>query len=170
MTSRAAGLLLFAAVVVVALVLDQASKWLVLEHLRVAEPLPVTGFLNLTLVFNRGAAFGFLNDAAGWQLLLFATIAVLVVVYLAWQITDGGWRSVLTVYAFGLIAGGALGNLVDRVRFGHVVDFIDVHFGGWHFWIFNVADSALSVGVALVLLEGVIEFRRERARTGGGRA
>lgn len=162
MTSRRRAFGVFVVVIAVVAAIDQVTKWLALQHLAHHEPYPLTGFLNLTLVYNRGAAFGFLNQQSGWQLVVFSMIAVFVVAYVSHHIYREAWRSAPTVLAYGLIGGGALGNLADRVRFGYVVDFIDFYLGGWHFWVFNMADSALTVGVILLLLVAAAEFRAHR--------
>jgi signal peptidase II len=143
-------------VLAVAVVLtDQLTKALVLGRFALGERLEVTGFFNMVLVYNKGAAFSFLSDAAGWQtpaLIVFALAAIgLVGTFI---VRSPGRRLLCTGLA--LILGGALGNLIDRLRFGQVVDFLDFHASGWHWPAFNVADSAISVGAALIILEGFL--------------
>ncbi len=169
MASRRVALVVFTVLVLVVVAIDQASKHLALAYLAPGDPLPLTGFLNLTLVFNRGAAFGFLNQQSGWQLVAFSLIAVLVLVYVAHHLYKEAWRSPATVIAYALIGGGAVGNLIDRLRFGYVVDFVDFHVFGWHFWIFNMADSALTVGVILLLGVAALEYRAMRRAGVAGR-
>jgi signal peptidase II len=145
-------LFLSAAIVIV----DQITKAIVLDHFQLHETLPVIGgLLNWTLAFNEGAAFSFLSDAGGWQRWFFTILAIVVttilVVWLS-RIPRIDWRTALPL---SLVIGGAVGNLIDRVRFGHVVDFIDVVFGSWHFPAFNVADSAISVGAVILVVFGV---------------
>jgi signal peptidase II len=143
---------MLAAAVVLA---DQVTKALVLGRFALGERLEVTGFFNMVLVYNKGAAFSFLSDAAGWQtpaLIVFALAAVGLVGTLI--VRSPGRRLLCTGLA--LILGGALGNLIDRLRFGQVVDFLDFHASGWHWPAFNVADSAISVGAALIILEGFL--------------
>jgi signal peptidase II len=140
-----------AAAVVVA---DQATKAMVLARFRPGEGLVVTPNFNLVLVYNKGAAFSFLSDAPGWQtplLVGFAVVAIAVVAYLLWRSPQ---RRVLSA-GLALILGGALGNVIDRLRFGQVVDFLDLHAGGWHWPAFNVADSAITVGAVLLILDGL---------------
>ena len=140
---------------------DQLVKWLVLARFSPGEPVAVTGFFNLVLVFNKGAAFSFLAREAGWQtplLLGFALVASIVVGVLIVRNPGKG----LLCGALGAILGGALGNAIDRLRFGYVVDFLDFHALGWHWPAFNVADSAITVGAALLILEGLLH-REERA-------
>ncbi|MBK1617130.1 signal peptidase II [Lamprobacter modestohalophilus] len=154
---------------VVVILLDQASKWLVLSMLAPYQVLELLPNLNLTLLFNRGAAFSFLADAGGWQRWLLAGFALLItVVLVAWlvRLQPGKW---LLASGLALIIGGAIGNLIDRVVFGHVVDFIQVYlplipmrlFNPWP--AFNVADSAISIGVVILLIE---TFRDEHPKPG----
>jgi signal peptidase II len=138
--------------VVIALA-DQGTKHLIGSLLAAGETRGVTGFFNLVLVFNRGAAFSMLADAPGWQRELFAGIAVaasvLIIALLARHSADR-----LFCAGLALILGGALGNLWDRIALGHVVDFLDFHALGYHWPAFNLADSAITVGAALLILDG----------------
>ena len=145
-----------AAVIVVA---DQITKWAVLEHFVLGERHVLTGFLNLVLVYNKGAAFSMFAEASGWQtplLIAFALAAAAIVGYLIVKSPHKG----LLCLGLALIMGGAVGNLIDRVRFGHVVDFLDFHAMGWHWPAFNVADSAITVGAVLLILEGFVHHER----------
>src|SRR6185436_18198377 len=136
-------------------VADQVTKALVLARFAYAERLEVTSFFNMVLVYNKGAAFSFLAQADGWQTPLFAAFALIASVIVAVLIVrKPGER--LFCAALALILGGALGNLVDRLRFGQVVDFLDFHAYGWHWPAFNVADSAITVGAVLLILEGFL--------------
>jgi signal peptidase II len=137
------------------IVLDQLVKWLALARLVPGERLELTGFLNLVLVFNKGAAFSFLAQEAGWQRPLLAGFALAASVFLSVLIVRNPGRRPLCL-GLALIVGGALGNAIDRIRFGHVVDFVDVHALGWHWPAFNVADSAITVGAVLLILEGFL--------------
>ena len=142
---------------------DQVTKWLVLGAFRPGEVRELTPFFNLVLVFNKGAAFSFLAGAGGWQtpvLVVFALVAAAVVGVLIWR--NASQRLLCTGLA--LILGGAIGNVIDRLRFGQVVDFLDVHAMGWHWPAFNVADSAITVGAVLLILDGFMhDERRARA-------
>jgi signal peptidase II len=145
------GVLLLAGGVVV---LDQVSKAVVLARLAPGAPIPIfDGWLQLTLVLNPGIAFGLLGSlptAWRWMAAALSVVALAVLVRVALRVLPhGGWVGRL---AIGLIFGGAVGNLIDRARFGAVVDFVDVYWRTWHWWIFNVADSAISVGVVLLAL------------------
>jgi signal peptidase II len=135
---------------------DQLTKYMMLRVLEPYVPLPVIpGFLNWTLAFNTGAAFSFLRDQAGWQRWLFSLLAVAVsAVLIRWLATTArsDWRNALPI---SLVIGGALGNLVDRVRAGQVTDFIEVYYRTWSFPAFNLADSAITVGAVLLLWFGL---------------
>jgi signal peptidase II len=149
-----------AAVVVAA---DQATKALVLARFALGERLEIAPFLNLVFVYNPGAAFSFLSEAGGWQrplLVAFALVAAAIVSVLLVRRP----QERLLCTGLALILGGALGNVIDRLRFGQVVDFLDFHAAGWHWPAFNVADSAITVGAALLILEGFVH-REGRARS-----
>jgi signal peptidase II len=132
---------------------DQVTKAIVLGRFAPAERLEVTGFFNLVLAFNKGAAFSFLAGAGGWQTWLLVTFAVAASIVVSVLLVRSPGR-MLFCAGLALILGGALGNLIDRLRFGHVVDFLDFHAGGWHWPAFNVADSAITVGAALLIMDG----------------
>jgi len=140
---------------------DRLTKLWMLDAFAPGERLPVTGFFNLVLVFNKGAAFSFLAGASGWQTPVFAAISGVAAVVITVLILRNPGKRMLCA-ALGLILGGALGNLWDRLLWGHVVDFLDFHAAGWHWPAFNVADSAISVGAALLILESFVR------RDGGG--
>ncbi|HLS87995.1 MAG TPA: signal peptidase II [Burkholderiales bacterium] len=132
---------------------DQLVKALVLSAFQPGEGVAVTGFFNLVLVFNKGAAFSFLADQGGWQRFALAGFAVVASVVVAVLLVRSPGRRLLCA-GLALILGGAVGNVIDRLRLGHVVDFLDFHALGWHWPAFNVADAAITVGAALVILEG----------------
>jgi len=134
---------------------DQLVKWVALSQLRPGEPVAVTGFFNLVLVFNRGAAFSFLANAPGWQQPFFIAVALGAAAIVSWMLWRNPARRLLCA-GLALILGGALGNLWDRVVHGHVVDFLDFHAMGWHWPAFNVADSAISVGAAILIAESFL--------------
>ncbi|MBW8906833.1 MAG: lipoprotein signal peptidase [Betaproteobacteria bacterium] len=142
---------------------DQATKAVVLAHLVLGERVEVTSFFNMVLVYNKGAAFSLLSNAPGWQtplLIGFALVAIGIVGTLL--VRSPGRR--LLCSGLALILGGALGNLIDRLRYGQVVDFLDFHAAGWHWPAFNVADSAITVGAAVLIIEGFVHHEgRARA-------
>jgi signal peptidase II len=137
---------------------DQASKSAVSANLRLGEVREVTGFFNLVLAHNRGAAFSFLSDAGGWQRTLFIGIALLATAVIVAMLAKHSSERLFSA-GLALILGGALGNLWDRIALGHVVDFLDFHAFGWHFWAFNLADSAITVGAGLLILDGLRSAR-----------
>ena len=143
--------------------LDWVTKQRVTEALDLYRPVEVFPFLNIMLAHNYGAAFSFLNEAGGWQRWFFVTLASVVsLVLLVWLLRLPR-REWVTGLGLALVLGGAIGNLIDRIRLGYVVDFIDVHFGGWHYPAFNVADSAITCGVILLLIDALILSRRRMA-------
>jgi signal peptidase II len=139
-------------------VLDFASKLAVLGALAPGESRALAPFFNLVLVFNKGAAFSFLATAQGWQTFLFAAIAVVASMVVGFLIVRNESKSLFCA-GLALILGGALGNLYDRLVYGHVVDFIDLHAAGWHWPAFNVADSAITVGAAILIVESFFQQR-----------
>ena len=141
---------------------DQLTKWVVLANFTHGERREIAAFLNLVLVYNKGAAFSMFADARGWQtplLIAFALVAAAIVSYLI--LRNPAKR--LLCFGLALILGGAVGNLIDRLRFGHVVDFLDFHAMGWHWPAFNVADSGITVGALLLILDG-FAHNEKRAR------
>jgi signal peptidase II len=138
------------ALALLVLLLDQASKAWVLGSFRLMEHHFVTPFFNLVLVFNAGASFSFLADAGGWQKWFFVVLALGISLWLLGMLRQHAQERLMPA-ALSLILGGAIGNVVDRLRFDAVVDFLDFHLAGYHWPAFNVADSAITVGVALML-------------------
>lgn len=142
---------------VLILLLDQWTKHWMLGHLSDQHVVSVLPFLNFVLRFNAGAAFSFLGDMGGWQVAALSAISIIVSVLLVnwlWRLDHSDWATALPI---SLILGGAIGNVIDRVRFGVVTDFIDFHVGAWHFATFNIADSAVSVGAVLLVLRLLYE-------------
>ena len=148
-------------VALLVLVLDQASKWWVQQHFHEHQVLVIWPVFNLTLAYNEGAAFSFLADAGGWQRHLFVGLAAVVSLVLAVWLWRLPRERRLEAWGLSLILGGALGNLVDRVVQGRVVDFLQWHWGLHYFPSFNLADSAITLGVMLLLLDAWRSHRRE---------
>lgn len=150
--------------------LDQYTKYLATGSLEYGRPVPVFFWFNLTLHHNTGAAFSFLHSAGGWQRYFFSIVAAVislgVVVWL--YLLPRGQR--LLAAGLALILGGALGNLWDRVALGYVVDFISVHYQGWYFPTFNIADSAITVGAGCLLLDSFLHRESETAEKSEKRA
>ena len=138
----------------VLVVLDLATKALVTDTFRYGEVREVTPFFNLVLVHNTGAAFSFLAEAGGWQRWFFTAVAVAISAMLIWMLRKPGTGTLLS-FGLALVLGGALGNLYDRVTLGYVVDFVQLHAGGYYFPAFNVADSAITAGVVLLIWDSV---------------
>jgi len=136
--------------------LDYLTKVVVLAALAPGESRPLAPFFNLVLVFNKGAAFSFLATAQGWQTLFFAAVAVVASAVISFLIYKNKNKT-LFCSGLALILGGALGNLYDRVMYGHVVDFLDFHVAGWHWPAFNVADSGITVGACILIVESFIQ-------------
>ncbi|MHB1099829.1 MAG: signal peptidase II [Burkholderiales bacterium] len=134
--------------------LDQASKWEIVKMLSEKGEVAFTSFFSLVLLYNEGAAFSFLNDAGGWQRGFFMVIAVAASILILFLLRKHRGEFLFSL-ALSLVLGGALGNLVDRVRIGHVVDFLDFHLAEHHFPAFNLADSAITLGAALLILDNL---------------
>ena len=135
------------------LLLDQGSKLAVSSSMRLYESIVVFPYFDLTYVHNTGAAFSFLSDAGGWQRWLFAALAIIISAVLSVWLARLKKHETLLAIALALVLGGAIGNLIDRLAYGYVIDFFDVYYNNWHWPAFNIADSAISVGVFLLLLE-----------------
>lgn len=143
------------------LVLDQLSKVAILLYYHPGESTYLTEWLNLVRVHNRGAAFSFLAGAGGWQRWFFVGIGVAATVFMVYLMRAHAGQKLFCL-ALACIMGGAIGNVIDRLVHGYVVDMVDFHIGRWHFPAFNLADSAITLGVILLLLDEVLRVRRSR--------
>ncbi len=139
------------AIATLVLLLDQLSKWSALSNLKLGIPEEVLPFMNWLLLFNPGAAFSFLAQSSGWQRWFFTILGLAASLYILWLLRKNQSDKMLS-WALSLILGGALGNVLDRIMYGAVVDFIDLHYGNWHWPAFNIADSAICMGAALIVL------------------
>ncbi len=137
----------------VALVLDQCSKIAVDSSMQLYQSISVLPYFNLTYVHNTGAAFSFLSEAGGWQRWFFAALAAVISIVLTLWLSRLKKHETLLAIALALVLGGAIGNLIDRLAYGYVIDFLDVYYQSWHWPAFNIADSAISLGVFLMILE-----------------
>ncbi len=153
------GMARYYAVIALVIALDQITKFAVEAKYALHQFEPVTSFFNLGLTYNPGAAFSFLADHDGWQRWFFTVLAIAAAVFFIVQIYQNRDKTLQNM-GFAMIAGGALGNMIDRLRIGMVVDFLDFHWQGMHWPAFNLADSAIFIGVALVLLT---EFGRKKS-------
>jgi signal peptidase II len=138
------------AIAIVVLLLDQTTKWLALSQLQMGVPEEVLPFFNWLLLLNPGAAFSFLAQSSGWQRWFFTILGLAACIYILLMLRKHQNERLLCI-ALSLILGGALGNVLDRLMYGAVVDFIDFHYGSWHWPAFNIADSAICIGAALVI-------------------
>jgi signal peptidase II len=151
--------LLLAAVI---FLVDQLTKVMVVRSFSIGERLPViNGFFDLTLLYNKGAAFSFLHSAGGWQRWFFTIFGILAALFILWLLSRHAGQKLFAL-ALALILGGAVGNVVDRVMRGQVVDFLSVYHDRWYFPAFNVADAAISIGAVLLILDELLRVRRGR--------
>lgn len=134
-------------------IIDQLSKAAVMEHLMPGESIEWLPFFNINLAYNSGAAFSFLGGQSGWQMPFISIIVIVVVVILLVWLSKLQRREYLLCISLSLIIGGAIGNLIDRLRLSFVVDFLDFHVNTWHFATFNVADAAITVGAILLIIK-----------------
>ncbi len=163
--SRGCRILPWLAVAAVIVAVDQITKARVLASLALGQVVPVTSYFDLVLAYNRGAAFSLLSEAGGWQGWLFLAIGVAACAAIVWMLTTHPGR-IRFAAALSLILGGALGNIVDRIHYGHVIDFLEFHwnwlrpvFPGGYYPAFNVADSAISVGAVLLVVDELLRIR-----------
>jgi len=141
--------------------LDQATKQAIEHVFDYGDVRPITSFFNLVLTYNRGAAFSFLASASGWQKSFLIAIALVASAVIVFLLARHGTQKLFSL-ALALILGGAIGNVIDRVAYGHVIDFLDFHWRGWHWPAFNVADSAIVGGAALLVIDELLRWRRSR--------
>ncbi|WP_255722407.1 signal peptidase II [Ectothiorhodospira lacustris] len=139
------------------IVLDQITKRIAEYQLVQFAPMEILPFLNFTLVYNQGAAFSFLSDAGGWQRWFFTLLAIGVSIILVWWMAKLQREEAGTAAGLALIVGGAIGNVIDRIWHGHVIDFIDMHYAGYHWPVFNIADSAITVGAVWLIAANLLQ-------------
>lgn len=137
----------------VVIALDQWTKYLVLQHLYLEKAIRIFPFFNLALSYNTGAAFGFLGQAGGWQIIFLSLISIFVIILAVVWLLRLSYPNSWTACALSLLLGGAVGNLIDRVRIRYVIDFLDFHLGHWHYATFNLADSAIVAGVFMLMIQ-----------------
>jgi signal peptidase II len=145
----------------VVVLLDQLSKTVLVGSLQLNDSHAVTPWFNLVRAHNSGAAFSFLAGASGWQRWFFVGLGTLASAFIVWMLKKHPAQK-LFCFAVSMIMGGAIGNVVDRLLHGHVVDFIQVHYGGWYFPAFNLADSAITLGAICLILDEILRVRRGR--------
>lgn len=147
--------LLWLSLSLIIVIIDQLTKIWAVNTLVYEHPMAVLPFMNFTLLYNTGAAFSFLAEAGGWQRWLFMGLAIVISIGLVVWLLRLSVRQLGLIIALALILGGAIGNLIDRVIYGYVIDFIDVYYQTWHWPAFNVADSAITIGVTILLIDAL---------------
>ena len=143
------------------LVADQVTKLLIVGSYRLGDFTTITSVFNIVRAHNTGAAFSFLAQAGGWQRWLFTRFGVLAALLIVWQLRAHPGQKLFS-FALASILGGAIGNVIDRMVYGYVVDFLDFHAAGWHFPAFNVADAGITIGAVLLIVDELLRVRRER--------
>ena len=154
-------LLPWLAIALLIILLDQFTKTLIIGNFQLGDSRTVTSFFNVVRVHNAGAAFSFLAGASGWQRWFFVGLGTVATVFIVWMLRNHGGQRMFS-WALSLILGGAIGNVIDRLLHGHVIDFIQLHAAGWYFPSFNIADSAITVGAVLLILDELLRVRRTR--------
>lgn len=153
------GMLPWLGLALIILIVDQFTKVLILGYFQLGDSSTVTSFFNLVRVHNVGAAFSFLAGATGWQRWFFTGIGVAAALFLLWMLRSHADKP-LFAFALACILGGAVGNVIDRLLHGYVIDFLQLHYAGWYFPSFNVADSAITIGAAALILDELRRVRR----------
>jgi signal peptidase II len=141
--------------------IDQLTKIAIERRFDYGDVEPVTGFFNLVLTYNRGAAFSFLASASGWQKHFLTIIGIGASLFILYLLARHGSQKLFSL-ALAMILGGAIGNVIDRIAYGHVIDFLDFHVGGWHWPAFNMADSAIVGGAILLVVDELLRVRRAK--------
>ena len=160
-SSPSSRLLPWLGIALIVIVLDQFTKTLIVQYFHYGDSRTITSFLNIVQVYNTGAAFSFLAGASGWQRWFFIGLGSAAAIFIVWMLSRHGGQKVFA-WALALILAGATGNVIDRVLHGYVVDFIQVHYAGRAFPSFNIADSAITVGAILLILDELMRVRRAK--------
>jgi signal peptidase II len=149
------------ALAAVIVLVDQLTKLAIERSLDYGDVEPVTGFFNLVLTYNKGAAFSFLASASGWQAHFLTVVGIAASLFILYLLARHGHQKIFSL-ALAMILGGAIGNVIDRLAYGHVIDFLDFHLRGWHWPAFNMADSAIVGGAILLVLDELLRVRRAK--------
>ena len=160
-TSSVTAMLPWIGLALILLMADQFTKVLILGYYRLGDATYVTSFFNVVRVHNTGAAFSFLANESGWQRWFFTGIGVAAAVFIVWMLKSHAGQKLFS-FAMACILGGAIGNVIDRTLYGYVVDFLDFHYGNWHFPAFNIADSAITIGAVCLILDELARVRRAK--------
>jgi signal peptidase II len=155
------GMLPWLILAVIIILADQFTKTLILGYYKLGDSTPVTSFFNIVRVHNTGAAFSFLAGAGGWQRWFFTGIGAVATIFILWMLRSHHAQKLFS-FALACILGGAIGNVIDRLLHGYVVDFLDFYYGTWHFPAFNIADSAITLGAICLILDEILRVRRGR--------
>ncbi|HSV53558.1 MAG TPA: signal peptidase II [Burkholderiaceae bacterium] len=155
------GMLPWLGLALIILIADQFTKVLILGYYQLGDSTTIAGFFNIVRAHNTGAAFSFLATASGWQRWFFTAIGVAATVFIVWMLRSHPGQKLFS-FALACILGGAVGNVVDRLLHGYVVDFLQFHWRGWYFPAFNVADSAITIGAACLILDELLRVRKSR--------
>jgi signal peptidase II len=155
------GMLPWLGLALIILIADQFTKTLILGYYRLGDSTYVLSFFNIVRAHNTGAAFSFLASASGWQRWLFTGIGVAATIFIVWMLRSHPGQKLFS-FALALILGGAVGNVVDRMMHGYVVDFLQFHWRGWYFPAFNIADSAITIGAACLIIDELRRVRKAR--------
>jgi len=160
-TSTTTAMLPWLGLALILLIADQFTKVLILGYYKLGDATYVTSFFNVVRVHNTGAAFSFLASESGWQRWFFTGIGVAAAVFIIWMLKSHPGQKLFS-FAMACILGGAIGNVIDRTLYGYVVDFLDFHYGNWHFPAFNIADSAITIGAVCLILDELARVRRAK--------
>lgn len=160
-SSASASMLPWLGLALIILIADQFTKILILGYYQLGDSTTVTGFFNIVRAHNSGAAFSFLRDASGWQRWLFTGIGIAAAIFIVWMLRAHPGQKLFS-FALACILGGAIGNVVDRLLYGYVVDFLQFHWAGWYFPAFNVADSAITAGAIGLILDELLRVRKAK--------
>jgi signal peptidase II len=159
--SSGGGMLPWLGLALIILIADQFTKVLILGYYQLGDSTVVTSFFNIVRVHNTGAAFSFLASAGGWQRWFFTALGACAALFIVWMLKSHSGQKLFS-FAMACILGGAVGNVIDRVLYGYVVDFLDFHWRGMHFPAFNIADSAITIGASALILDELLRVRRGR--------
>lgn len=157
--TTSASLLPWLGLALILLIADQFTKVLILGYYQLGDATYVTRFFNIVRVHNSGAAFSFLASASGWQRWFFTVIGIAAAIFILWMLKSHSGQKLFS-FALACILGGAVGNVIDRLLHGYVVDFLDFHYAGWHFPAFNIADAAITVGAVCLILDELLRVKR----------
>lgn len=160
-TSTLQGMMPWLALAIIIILADQFTKTLILGYYKLGDSTPVTSFFNVVRVHNTGAAFSFLAGAGGWQRWFFTGVGAVATIFILWMLRSHHAQKLFS-FALACILGGAIGNVVDRLLHGYVVDFLDFYYGTWHFPAFNVADAAITIGAVCLILDEILRVKRGR--------